>query len=339
VPNPPEPAGRTLLVLSVVLLTFGLLSLSPPAYAAPALPSTGGWPLTGAPRVLRPFDPPAEVWGAGHRGVDLAARPGDPVLAAATGQVVFAGSVAGRGVLTIEHGGGLRTTYEPVFARVPVGSWVAVGDVVGVVTTGSHCADRCLHWGLKDGRTYLDPLLLIAEGASSLRLVSGTRRDVVQREAAARAAARAALEAAVGIADVAVGSAGNHGFSHPVPGAVTSGFGRRFHPIRHIWKLHDGTDFGAPCGTPIRAPYDGRVTRAYFQPAYGNRLLIDHGSVDGHQVQTAMNHATGYVVGVGAQVRRGQVVGYVGSTGLSTGCHLHLMVWLDGRLSDPLRWL
>lgn len=106
----------------------------------------------------------------------------------------------------------------------------------------------------------------------------------------------------------------------------------------HIWKLHDGTDFGAACGTPIQAPSDGRVTQASSNTGYGNRLLIDHGSIDGHRVITAYNHATRYLVGVGEQVRRGQVIGYVGTTGFPTGCHLHLMVWLDGGLVDPMTW-
>jgi murein DD-endopeptidase MepM/ murein hydrolase activator NlpD len=113
----------------------------------------------------------------------------------------------------------------------------------------------------------------------------------------------------------------------------------RLHPVLKIRKLHDGTDFGAACGTPIRAPYAGVVTRAYFSPAYGNRLFLSHGSVDGTRVVTGFNHATRYLVMPGQRVRRGQMIGMVGSTGLSTGCHLHLMVWLNGRLSNPMSWL
>jgi murein DD-endopeptidase MepM/ murein hydrolase activator NlpD len=106
-----------------------------------------------------------------------------------------------------------------------------------------------------------------------------------------------------------------------------------------MWKLHDGTDFRAGCGTPIRAPYAGRVSSAYYNAGYGNRLMIDHGVVGGRRVITGLNHATRYVVGVGQQVSQGQVLGYVGSTGLSTGCHLHLMIWLDGAVVDPMTWL
>ena len=106
-----------------------------------------------------------------------------------------------------------------------------------------------------------------------------------------------------------------------------------------VWKLHDGTDFGASCGTPIRAAYGGIVTRRYSSSGYGNRLFVDHGRVDGVRVTTAYNHATRYVVRPGQRVSRGQVVGYVGRTGLATGCHLHLMVWLNGRMVNPMSWL
>ena len=106
-----------------------------------------------------------------------------------------------------------------------------------------------------------------------------------------------------------------------------------------IWKLHDGTDYGAACGSPIRAPQAGRVSAAYFNAGYGNRLMIDHGVIDGRHVITGFNHATGYVVDVGQRVARGQVIGHVGSTGFSTGCHLHLMLWLDGGLSNPATYI
>src|SRR5918997_45389 len=130
----------------------------------------------------------------------------------------------------------------------------------------------------------------------------------------------------------------SNSFSRPVPGPITSVYGRRFHPILHYWKLHDGTDFSAGCGTKIRAPYAGRVEEKYYNGGYGNRLMIDHGKVRGKYVTTGYNHAIRYTVRVGQRVRKGQVIGYVGSTGYSTGCHLHLMVWLNGRVTNPMRW-
>jgi murein DD-endopeptidase MepM/ murein hydrolase activator NlpD len=133
-------------------------------------------------------------------------------------------------------------------------------------------------------------------------------------------------------------SSAGHGFSYPVPGHITSPFGMRFHPVLRYWKLHDGTDFGAACGTPIRAPRSGRVAERYYNAGYGNRLMIDHGHLGGRYVTTGYNHASRYIVRVGQRVHKGQVIGYVGSTGFSTGCHLHLMVWLNGRLRNPMTW-
>lgn len=128
-------------------------------------------------------------------------------------------------------------------------------------------------------------------------------------------------------------------FDYPVDAPITSPYGMRFHPVLHVWKLHDGTDFGASCGTPIRAPRAGTVVEKYWNDAYGNRLMIDHGLVDGHYVTTGYNHAISYTVSVGDHVSRGQVIGYVGTTGWSTGCHLHLMEWTDGVKGDPMaRW-
>ena len=133
-------------------------------------------------------------------------------------------------------------------------------------------------------------------------------------------------------------SSAGHGFSYPVPARITSPFGMRFHPILRYWKLHDGTDFGAGCGTSIRAPHAGRVAERYYNIGYGKRLMIDHGYVGGKYVTTGYNHASRYIVRVGQRVHKGQVIGYVGSTGFSTGCHLHLMVWLNGRLRNPMTW-
>jgi murein DD-endopeptidase MepM/ murein hydrolase activator NlpD len=134
-----------------------------------------------------------------------------------------------------------------------------------------------------------------------------------------------------------VSSAG-HGFSFPVAARITSPFGMRFHPVLHYWKLHDGTDFGAACGTPIRAAYAGRVAERYYNAGYGNRLMIDHGYIGGRYLTTGYNHANRYIVRVGQRVQKGQIIGYVGTTGFSTGCHLHLMVWINGRLRNPMTW-
>nr|WP_232072491.1 M23 family metallopeptidase [Phytohabitans flavus] len=124
------------------------------------------WPLDGPPRVVRRFDPPPRPWLAGHRGVDLAAWPGAPIRAAGAGTVHFAGLVAGRGVVSVTHPNGLRTTYEPVEPAVRAGQAVAPGDQVGALAAGhAGCpVAACLHWGLRRGEEYLDPLALLGLG-------------------------------------------------------------------------------------------------------------------------------------------------------------------------------
>jgi murein DD-endopeptidase MepM/ murein hydrolase activator NlpD len=132
-------------------------------------------PLSGTLRITRRFDPPPVPWRPGHRGVDLVADPGAMVSAAGPGIVHYSGRIAGRGVVSIRHPGGLRTTYEPVDSEVPVGVTVDAGDPIGVLASGHPgcAAAGCLHWGLRqpDG-TYLDPLLLLGAGRS--RLLPGT---------------------------------------------------------------------------------------------------------------------------------------------------------------------
>lgn len=130
-------------------------------------------------------------------------------------------------------------------------------------------------------------------------------------------------------------SARPQSLSYPVNSYITSKYGMRFHPVLKYWKLHDGTDFAASCGAPIRAAASGVVTERYYNAGYGNRLMIDHGKIGGNYVTTGYNHAIRYTVGVGRRVSKGEVIGYAGTTGYSTGCHLHLMTWKNGSLTNP----
>jgi murein DD-endopeptidase MepM/ murein hydrolase activator NlpD len=131
----------------------------------------------------------------------------------------------------------------------------------------------------------------------------------------------------------------NGRLSYPINSYITSPYGMRFHPVLHIWKLHDGTDFGGGCGTPIRAAAGGVVTDKYYNGGYGNRLFISHGVIDGSSITTVYNHLSRYRARVGERVSRGEIIGYVGTTGYSTGCHLHFMVYQDGRVVNPMKWL
>ena len=125
----------------------------------------------------------------------------------------------------------------------------------------------------------------------------------------------------------------------PVDGSVTSSFGYRVHPIYGYWGLHDGTDFGVACGQGMRAVSAGKVISRYYSAVYGNRLYLDVGKVNGHNLTVVYNHASAYRVNVGDTVARGEIVGYVGSTGWSTGCHLHFTVLQDGDAVDPMNYL
>ena len=137
------------------------------------------------------------------------------------------------------------------------------------------------------------------------------------------------------------GSGGDSGgtLSRPVGGPISSPYGMRRHPITHVYKLHDGTDFSSGCGTPIHAAAAGTIIEQYFNGAYGNRVILNNGIKRGQSVVTTYNHLSRYAKSRGARVSRGEVIGYVGNTGYSTGCHLHFMVIANGRTTNPMGWL
>ncbi|MET8541096.1 M23 family metallopeptidase [Kitasatospora sp. NPDC004799] len=176
--------GGVSVVVAAVLVLSGTLGAPGASGGAGAGggPGWGGaraWPVGGPGGVLGRFEPPAKVWAAGHRGVDLAAAPGVEVRAAAPGVVTFSGLVAGRPVVSVSHPGSgsppLRTTYLPVTGTVPVGTPVTAGQAIGLLAAhGRHCAGRdCLHWGLLRGSRYLDPLALFGAGTARLLPLAG----------------------------------------------------------------------------------------------------------------------------------------------------------------------
>jgi murein DD-endopeptidase MepM/ murein hydrolase activator NlpD len=159
----------------VSALLAATLSLSPGLGADPRLlRGQGVWPLQPTPAVVNGFDPPDSQWGWGHRGVDLAGTPGQVVRAALPGRVAYAGPLAGRGVVVVNHGE-TRTTYEPITSTVSVGDVVPAGAPIGKLNLpGSHCSPlACLHWGWLDGEVYLDPLDLVGAGRVRLLPLSG----------------------------------------------------------------------------------------------------------------------------------------------------------------------
>lgn len=177
------------------------------------------------------------------------------------------------------------------------------------------------------------------ETAAKVRAEDERRLKELEQERARLEARIAALVAAEKALGGAGSGDGGGSLSHPIAGPITSGYGMRVHPITGRYKLHDGTDFGASCGTPIRAAAGGVVLEQYYNGGYGNRVILNNGLMRGHSIVTTYNHLSRYAVQVGAKVNRGDIIGYVGSTGYSTGCHLHFMVLVDGVTTDPTGWL
>lgn len=134
--------------------------------------------------------------------------------------------------------------------------------------------------------------------------------------------------------EAVVGS--DSGYIRPSSGAITSGYGGRVHPVLGYYKGHDGVDFGAACGAPVKAAKSGTVVAVEYHHASGNRVKIDHGN----GVVTGYYHLQGFNTSVGATVAQGDTIGYVGSTGRSTGCHLHFAKMDEaGNYSDPMSLL
>jgi murein DD-endopeptidase MepM/ murein hydrolase activator NlpD len=177
------------IVIAVLLLTTTIAGAATPGssgrvrHAPPpasrAEQASFTWPLE-PHEIARPFQAPADAYGPGHRGVDLVGTSGQPVLAAGSGLVLYAAGLVDRGVVSLQHPGGLRTTYEPVTATITAGQQVVRGQEIGVLQAGHPgCAvagpGACLHWGVRRDDQYLDPLLLVS--ATRLRLLPWTDRN------------------------------------------------------------------------------------------------------------------------------------------------------------------
>ncbi|MUN08484.1 peptidoglycan DD-metalloendopeptidase family protein [Agromyces luteolus] len=156
-----------LAVLVVVLAAPGSASASTAARSMPTPrvdPSVVApadrwlWPVGPPVIVVAPFRAPPTPYSAGHRGIDLAAAAGSTVVAPAAGVVSFAGPVAGRGVLSIDHGDGVVSSIEPVEADLAAGAAVRAGEPVATVSTGGHCDGGCVHFGVRVHGEYVSPL-------------------------------------------------------------------------------------------------------------------------------------------------------------------------------------
>ena len=172
-----------------------------------------------------------------------------------------------------------------------------------------------------------DELLAESERVAELLRQAKAAEEAVAKKAAQEAAARAAAAKAI--------RAGNGVLAWPVVGQVTSGFGYRIHPIFHVRKMHTGIDIDGDTGDPIKAAAAGTVISSGWRGGYGKCIVVSHGG----GLATLYGHASELLVSAGDKVKRGEVIGKVGSTGYSTGPHLHFEVRVDGSPVDPLGYL
>lgn len=192
----------------------------------------------------------------------------------------------------------------------------------------------------------------VATSASASGMVPDAPREVtaaaLSPSEVERLVAERADELALQAARIAAGSKADKratadaaDFLMPTAGAMTSGWGLRMHPILGYVRLHDGQDIGGVCGQDVYAARSGTVTRAAsgYNGGSGNNVRIDAGQINGKRIETGYLHLNRFIVTVGQRVTKGQVIGYVGSTGLSTACHLHFSVYENGIGVDPASYL
>ncbi|SKB08536.1 M23 family metallopeptidase [Aeromicrobium choanae] len=190
--------------------------------------------------------------------------------------------------------------------------------------------------------TLADDQRMLAEQEAERARLENQMAEIVRKELeAAERARKKKGGGGGGGGDNGGGTTGDSGgaLNRPVSGPITSPYGMRRHPITGVYKLHDGTDFGVGCGVPIRAAAGGTIVSQYYNGGYGNRVILNNGVKRGKSVITTYNHLSRFARSSGSKVKRGEVIGYVGSTGYSTGCHLHFMVLVNGGTTNPMNWL
>jgi len=156
--NPRISTARNLLVLVLLLCVLPAASLAPPTPDPPWV-----WPVDGGRTVITPFRAPAHDYGPGHRGIDVSAAVDGVVRAPAAGVVAFRGVVVDRPLVTIDHGGGIVTTLEPVTSTLAPGTAVTAGEEVGFVARGGHTPLGQLHLGVRYDDVYINPMLMFGD--------------------------------------------------------------------------------------------------------------------------------------------------------------------------------
>lgn len=307
-------AGKALGVAVLASLVLVMLALAPAAAYAQTTART--LPI-GSASVVRAFKAANPNWASGHRGVDLGAAAGSQVQAAAAGIVRWVGTINSVPGISLQHSDGTITTYQPVTSSLAKGVFVDVGSVIGTLEAGHEgCAvDACLHWGVRLGEQYLDPMVWLGAGVGKVRLLP---MDTKPRQMPPPGSA--------------VDLPANDAPGLPASGPITSPFGFRTNPISGNAEFHDGVDIGAACASPVHAAATGTVSFSGLAGGYGQRIELAHGAAVG----TSYSHLSQLLVQQGQTVSAGQVIGLVGTTGNSTGCHLHFSKTINNVTVDPL---
>jgi murein DD-endopeptidase MepM/ murein hydrolase activator NlpD len=257
-----------------------------------------------------------------------------------------------------------RRSYQTGQPTTDDGTTVQIADSAGRLREAATRADLRVGWTTVDRERARAEFQAIADRYNALKDRVERSERLLDRLAAQRSGAVGAIQQAKA-GDVAINRArvaesgdlgaqiraasarlqrsgrtveGTGDLAHPADGVVTSPYGLRYHPILHYRKLHTGTDFSGG-GSAVRAADDGRVLMTVVSEVYGNVTVIDHGAADGHRVTTAYAHQAAFLVREGQRVGRGERIGVIGSTGWSTGPHLHFEVREDGTVVDPMTWL
>lgn len=210
---------------------------------------------------------------------------------------------------------------------------------IGSATVNDY--DRDLNPSRADQRGDVTPEMLAAQRTESLRTAADDLA-AAQRKVALTDRQDGLENAALQISAESRYLKERSVFLRPTAGKLGSPYGMRLHPILHYWRMHDGMDIGGNCGQPIVAAADGVVVKAAtggYNGGSGNNVRVDSGDINGVQVEEAYLHMQSIVVKVGQQVVKGDLLGYVGSTGLSTACHLHFSVYENGKGTNPAKYL
>ncbi len=241
--------------------------------------------------------------------------------------VLVVGGIAA-GVPALAHGAGVPTVGVP-----------AIGEPARAGTTDAFAArnDSIDRSTARDGGEDVQA----AAQARATSLATVDEQVVATQTAVALEERTEALHSTTDAIDAESERLASIKFFWPTAGSITSPWGMRMHPILHYSRLHGGADIGGAIGAPIYAAADGVVTKAAtgYNGGSGTNVRIDHGKMDGEAIETSYLHMSALDVSVGQKVKKGQRIGAVGSTGLSTGPHLHFSVYVNGVNSDPAPYL